>query len=144
MERQDEEKEEEEEVFYTNVLRYLCTGFHEIWNKLRGKLRILACLDSDSFLSISFGAVQRYRQRERGEGGGECNEKRVESLYAWTKIRYGKLILVLSRKTLAPLNECNDSFKISHWINKLLGKESFRKNAISLDDKRPKLLKAGG
>lgn len=59
VERQDDEEEdEEEEVFYTNVLRYLCTGFREIWNKLRGKLRILACPDSDSFLSISFGAVQ--------------------------------------------------------------------------------------
>lgn len=65
VERQDDEEEdEEEEVFYTNVLRYLCTGFHEIWNKLRGKLRILACPDSDSFLSISFGAVQI-----EGEGG---------------------------------------------------------------------------
>ena len=64
MERQDDEEEdEEEEVFYTNVLRYLCTGFREIWNKLRGKLRILACPDSDSFLSISFGAGDRGRGR---------------------------------------------------------------------------------
>ena len=71
MERQDDEEEdEEEEVFYTNVLRYLCTGFREIWNKLRGKLRILACPDSDSFLSISFGAVQI-----EGEGGERARRK---------------------------------------------------------------------
>lgn len=90
MERQDDEEEdEEEEVFYTNVLRYLCTGFREIWNKLRGKLRILACPDSDSFLSISFGAVQI-----EGEGG----EVRVGGEQARRKTR--RIALCVDKNTV--------------------------------------------
>ena len=129
--------------FVANVLRYLCTGFREIWNKLRGKLRILACPDSDSFLPISFGAA-----REKGGVRGKLvrGKTRGTALCVDKNTVYGKLISVLSEKKLwlAPLNECNDSFEISDWMNKLSGKESFGKNAISLDDKRPKLLKPRG
>lgn len=81
VERQDDEEEdEEEEVFYTNVLRYLCTGFREIWNKLRGKLRILACPDSDSFLSISFGAVQIEGKGGEVRVGGERARRKTRRI----------------------------------------------------------------